>query len=394
MTVRLTTSICIVGSGPAGLLLSQLLANSGIDSIVIDQRSQSHIEGRVRAGVLEPSTVSALAEAGTADRLFREGLRHNGFELGFGDDRHRIDLLGLTGQFVTVYGQTEVTKDLFEKRIYEGGRFYLGAEGVTPDNLTSPQPTVTFWHNNQEVVVSCDYVAGCDGFHGVTRRAIPSSVLKTYERTYPFGWLGMLVDRPPVSPELIYSNHSNGFALCSMRSEVRSRYYLQCDLKDNVSDWSDDQFWEELALRIGSVSAAHLQTGPSIEKGFATMRSFVAEPMRYGNLFLAGDAAHIVPATGAKGLNLAVADVVLLARGLAERYRKKNTDFIDNYSQEALARVWSVERFSWQLTNLMHQFHEHSEFQRKMQRAEFNHLVQSEAASQSLAENYVGLKLG
>jgi len=390
VTVRLTTSVCIIGSGPAGLLLSQLLANSGIDSIVIDRKSQSHIERRVRAGVLEPNTVAALAEAGTADRLLREGLRHDGFELRFGDDRHRIDLLGLTGQFVT---QTEVTKDLFEKRIQQGARFYLGAEDVVLDHLTSLQPTVTFSHNAQEIVVSCDYIAGCDGFHGITRRAIPFSILKTYERSYPFAWIGLLVDRPPMSPELVYTNHSNGFALCSMRSAVRSRYYLQCSLKDNVSDWTDDQFWEELALRIGSESAIHLQSGPSIEKGVAAMRSFVADQMRYGNLFLAGDAAHIVPATGAKGLNLAVADVVLLARGLVERYRHQNTDFIDKYSQESLARVWNVERFSWQLTNLMHRFPGHSEFERQMQRAEFDHLVQSEAASQNLAESYVGLAI-
>jgi p-hydroxybenzoate 3-monooxygenase len=394
LIVRLKTSVCIVGSGPAGLLLSQLLSNSGIDSILIDRRSQSHIEGRIRAGVLEPGTVAALVEAGCADRLQREGLQHDGFELAFGDERHRIDLMGLTGKSVTIYGQTEVTKDLFDKRTSEGAQFYFGVEDVVPAGLKSDESTVSFTHDRQEFVISCDYIAGCDGFHGVTRNAIPSQSLKTYERTYPFGWLGYLVDQPPVSNELIYANHENGFALCSMRSTARSRYYVQCDLTDDIDDWSDDRFWRELNVRIGSASKGNVQIGPPIEKSIAVMRSHVVEPMRYGNLFLAGDAAHIVPATGAKGLNLAVSDVVILARSLTERYRNQNTYFIDNYSKDALTRVWSAELFSWQLTRLMHKFPEHTGFDRKIQRAEFGQLIVSEVASRKLAESYVGLSHG
>lgn len=387
------TSVCIIGAGPAGLLLSQLLANAGVDSIVIDRRDRAYIEGRIRAGVLEQGTVDALIEAGVGDRMQREGLVHTGFELAFDGDRHRIDIAAHTGGSVLVYGQTEVTKDLFDKRMSEGAKFFFNVDDVKPDALKSDQPTVSFLHNGASVTVECDYIAGCDGFHGVSRRAIPASVLRTFERVYPFGWLGVLTERPPVSEELIYANHERGFALCSMRSQTRSRYYLQCDAGDDPTNWSDDRFWEELASRIGADTAADLKTGPSIEKSIAPLRSFVAEPMRYGNLFLAGDAAHIVPPTGAKGLNLAVADVRLLSRALIERYGNGNTDFIDSYSQTVLARVWKVERFSWQLSNLMHQFPDHSPFEKKMQRAEFDYLVQSEAASKTIAENYVGLPL-
>ena len=393
MMIRAATSVCIIGSGPAGLLLSQLLANAGIDNIVIDRKDRAYIEARVRAGILEQGTVAALRQAGVADRLDVEGIAHHGLDLAFEGASHHIDIVGLTGKTVVAYGQTEVTKDLFEKRTDEGGRFYFDAENVELSGLKSDRPTVRFRHAGQDVEISCDYIAGCDGFHGVSRNAIPADVLKTYDRVYPFGWLGILTERPPVSMECVYTNHPRGFSLCSMRSATRSRYYIQCDTNDDVTNWSDDRFWREFSTRIGPDLAAKLQTGPSFEKSIAPLRSFVAEPMRYGNLFLAGDAAHIVPPTGAKGLNLAVADIRILARGLVERYATGNTHHIDTYSQTVLARVWKVERFSWQLSNLMHQFPDHSPFEKKMQRAEFDYLMQSEAASRSIAENYVGLPL-
>jgi p-hydroxybenzoate 3-monooxygenase len=392
-TTTIRTQVCIIGAGPSGLLLAQLLANSGIDTVVLDRKDRAYIEGRVRAGVLEQGTVTALEEAGVADRLHREGLTHDGFELAFDGIRHRIDIAALTGKTVTVYGQTEVTKDLFDKRYAEGQVFYFDVEDVKPTDLKSDQPTVHFTKDGENIVVECDYVAGCDGYHGVSRRAIPADVLKTYERIYPFGWLGILVEKPPVSHELIYANHERGFALASMRSDTRSRYYIQCGVNDDLTNWSDDRFWEEFALRLGPDAAANLQTGPSFEKSIAPLRSFVAEPMRYGNLFLAGDAAHIVPPTGAKGLNLAASDIRILSRALVEHYKNKNDHYMDTYSVTALARVWKGERFSWQLSALMHQFPDHSPFERKMQRAEFDYIMGSEAASRSIAENYVGLPL-
>lgn len=393
MTTTLKTQVCIIGAGPSGLLLSQLLANSGIDTIVLDRKDRTYIEGRIRAGVLEQGTVTALEEAGAADRLHREGLTHDGFELAFDGIRHRIDIAALTGKTVTVYGQTEVTKDLFDKRFSEGQEFYFDVEDVTPTDLKADQPTVHFTKDGETYIVECDYVAGCDGYHGVSRKAIPADVLKTYERIYPFGWLGILVEKPPVSRELIYANHERGFALASMRSDTRSRYYIQCGVNDDLTNWPDHRFWEEFALRLGSDAAANLQTGPSFEKSIAPLRSFVAEPMRYGNLFLAGDAAHIVPPTGAKGLNLAASDIRILSRALFEHYKNGNDHYIDTYSATALARVWKGERFSWQLSTLMHQFPDNSPFERKMQRAEFDYILGSEAASRSIAENYVGLPL-
>ena len=393
MTQTLKTSVCIIGAGPSGLLLSQLLANAGVDTVVIDRKDRAYIEGRIRAGVLEQGTVQALEEAGVADRLHREGLPHEGFDLAFDGDRHRIDIMALTGKSVMVYGQTEVTKDLFDKRFAEGQRFFFDVEDVVPTDLKSDQPSVHFTHQGEAIRIDCDYIAGCDGFHGVSRKAIPADVLRTFERVYPFGWLGIMVEKPPVSHELIYANHANGFALASMRSPTRSRYYLQCDLDDDVSNWSDDRFWEELAVRLGPDTAANLQTGPSFEKSIAPLRSFVAEPMCYGRLFLAGDSAHIVPPTGAKGLNLAVADVRLLARALGAHYRNGDDHHLDSYSETVLKRVWKVERFSWQLSMLMHQFPDNSPFEQRMQRAEFDYLAASEAASKSIAENYVGLPL-
>ncbi len=393
MTKTLRTQVCIIGAGPSGLLLSQLLANAGIDTVVIDRKDRAYIEGRIRAGVLEQGTVAALEEAGVADRLHREGLPHDGFELAFDGDRHRIDIKALTGKTVTVYGQTEVTKDLFEKRHAEGQVFFFDVPDAKPTDLKTDTPRVTFTNAGEQVTVECDYIAGCDGFHGVARRSIPDNVLRTFERVYPFGWLGIMVERPPVSPELIYANHERGFALASMRSETRSRYYVQCDAGDDVDQWSDDRFWHELALRLGPDAAARLETGPSFEKSIAPLRSFVAEPMRFGNLLLAGDAAHIVPPTGAKGLNLAVADIRILARALVAHYRDGNDDHLDSYSDTVLRRVWKVERFSWQLSTLMHQFPGSTPFEKRMQRAEFDQLAGSETASRLIAENYVGLPL-
>jgi len=393
MTIHHATSVCIVGSGPAGLLLSQLLAQAGIDNIVIDRKDRAYIEARVRAGILEQGTVETFAQAGVSDRLEREGIVHHGLDLAFEGTSHHINIKALTGQTVLAYGQTEVTKDLFAKRTDQGGRFFFNVENVVLTALKSDRPVVAFRHAGTDVEITCDYIAGCDGFHGVARQSIPADVLKIYERVYPFGWLGILTERPPVSMECVYTNHPRGFSLCSMRSATRSRYYIQCDTNDNVADWPDERFWKEFAIRIGPDLASNLKTGPSFEKSIAPLRSFVAEPMRYGNLFLAGDAAHIVPPTGAKGLNLAVADIRILARGLEKRYANNNTHFIDTYSQTALARVWKVERFSWYLSNLMHQFPNHSPFEKKMQRAEFDYVMQSEAASRSIAENYVGLPL-
>ena len=386
------TQVCIIGAGPSGLLLSQLLGKAGIDTIVLDRKDRAYIEGRVRAGVLEQGSVEALEDAGVADRLYAEGLPHDGFELAFDGVRHRIDLAGLTGKSVMVYGQTEVTKDLFDARIAEGQPFFFNVDNVVPADLKSDCPCVHFQLDGEDHVIVCDYIAGCEGFHGVSRQSIPADVLKTFERVYPFGWLGILVEKPPVSHELIYANHDDGFALASMRSETRSRYYIQCDADDNVAHWSDDRFWDAFANRLGPEIAERLQVGPSFEKSIAPLRSFVAEPMRYGALFLAGDAAHIVPPTGAKGLNLAVADIRLLSRALIAHYAG-NDHHIDNYSQTVLNRVWKVERFSWQLSSLMHQFPENSPFEKRMQRAEFDYIASSEAASKAIAENYVGLPL-
>ena len=387
------TQVIIVGSGPAGLLLSQLLHNEGISSIIVDRQSRERIEGRVRAGVLEWGSVQALEEAKIGERMRREGLPHDGFDLAFDGEFHRIDVGGLTGKKVMVYGQTELTMDLIAQRLEQGCEIVFSAEDVQPIDVTSNTPKIQYTKDGETIEIEGDYITGCDGFHGVCRQTIPSNVLKTYEKIYPFGWLGVLVEKPPVSDELIYANHQRGFALCSMRSKTRSRYYIQCPLTDKVEDWSDQRFWDELSLRVGSDVAKNLETGDSFEKSIAPLRSFVAEPMRYGNMFLAGDAAHIVPPTGAKGLNLAISDVRVLSRGLIEHYKKSNNDYLERYSDICLKRVWKVERFSWFMSTMLHQFPEFSPFEKRMQRAEFDHIQGSETASRSIAENYVGLPL-
>jgi len=387
------TQVIIVGSGPAGLLLSQLLHNEGISSIIVDRQSRERIEARVRAGVLEWGSVDALEEAGIGERMYREGLPHDGFDLAFDGDHHRIDIGGLTEKKVMVYGQTEVTMDLIARRLKQGCEIIFSANDVTPIDVKSNTPKIQYTKDGETFEIEGEYIAGCDGFHGVCRKTIPNNILKTFEKVYPFGWLGILVEKPPVANELIYANHQRGFALCSMRSKTRSRYYIQCPLTDKVEDWSDQQFWDELSLRIGPDVAKNLQTSDSFEKSIAPLRSFVAEPMRYGNMFLAGDAAHIVPPTGAKGLNLAISDVRVLSRGLIEHYKKSNDDYLERYSDICLKRIWKIERFSWFMSTMLHQFPEFSTFEKRMQRAEFDHIKGSETASRSIAENYVGLAL-
>jgi p-hydroxybenzoate 3-monooxygenase len=386
------TQVAIIGAGPSGLLLGALLHKHGIDHVIIERQTPEYVLGRIRAGVLEQVAVDLLDEAGVSARMHREGLPHDGFSLAFDGGHHRIDLHGLTGKRVMVYGQTEVTRDLMDARREAGLETVYSAEDVRLDGFDGQHPTVRYRAGGVEQVVEADFIAGCDGFHGVSRASVPPSAIQNFEKVYPFGWLGVLADVPPVDDELIYANHPRGFALCSMRSKTRVRYYVQCSLDDHVEDWSDERFFAELRRRLPEADAARLIEGPSIEKSIAPLRSFVAEPMRFGRLFLAGDAAHIVPPTGAKGLNLAASDVGLLSRALAEHYRGSPAG-IDTYSQRALARVWKAERFSWWFTSLMHRFPETGEFGRKMQQAELDYLIQSEAAMRSMAENYVGLSL-
>jgi p-hydroxybenzoate 3-monooxygenase len=386
------TQVAIVGAGPAGLLLGALLHKHGVHNIVVEQRSADYVLGRIRAGVLEQITVDLLAEAGVDARLRAEGLPHDGFEMCFGGQRQRIDLFGLTGKRVTVYGQTEVTHDLMDARSAQGQPTVYEAQDVSVHGFDGSAPCVRYVKDGVAQQIDCDFIAGCDGFHGVCRASVPASALRTFEKVYAFGWLGLLADVPPVAHELIYVNHERGFALCSMRSPTRSRYYVQCALDDHIGRWSDEAFWAELKLRLPPETAKHLVTGPSLEKSIAPLRSFVTEPMRFGRLFLAGDAAHIVPPTGAKGLNLAAGDVALLSRALAEHYRGHD-EGIEQYSQRALARVWKAERFSWWFTGLMHHFPENGEFGAKMQRAELDYLFSSRAAQHVVAENYVGLAL-
>ena len=384
------TQVAIIGAGPSGLLLSQLLHRQGISTIVLEQRTREYVGARIRAGMLEPGTVELLREAGVGDRLDREGLVHGGFELAFADRSHRIDVAALAGKTMTVYGQTEIQRDLCAARDAAGGDIRYEASDVALRDIDTAHPFVTFVHAGQARRIDCDFIVGCDGYHGVSRKAIPAAVLRTFERVYPFGWLGVLADVPPLAHEIVYANHERGFALCSMRSATRSRYYLQCPLTDQVEQWSDDRFWDELARRLPPAHAANLVRGPSIEKSIAPLRSFVAEPMRHGRLFLAGDAAHIVPPTGAKGLNLAASDVRYLVEGMVEFYRAGCTDGIDAYSQRALARVWRATRFSWWLTSLMHKFDDDA-FAHRLQLTELDGLARSTVASQVVAELYAGL---
>jgi len=387
----LRTKVAIIGGGPAGLLLGQLLHTYGIDNVILERKDRDYILARIRAGVLEQGTVNLLQEAGVSARLHREGLVHDGIELAFSGARHRIDLKEATGKAVTVYGQTEVTRDLMDARAEAGLATVYEADHVTPLDFDTDHPRVSYGKNGITHQLDCDFIAGCDGFHGVSRQSVPSAAIETFERIYPFGWLGVLSDTPPVSPELIYANHARGFALCSMRSPRRSRYYVQCSLEDQVEQWPDDRFWDELKRRLDQEAVDNLITGPSIEKSIAPLRSFVAEPMRFGRLFLAGDASHIVPPTGAKGLNLAASDVHYLSLGLREYYQEKSEAGIDAYSAKALSRVWKAVRFSWWMTTMLHRFPDTEGFGARIQLADLNYLISSKAAIASLSENYVGL---
>ncbi|MWB79627.1 4-hydroxybenzoate 3-monooxygenase [Pseudooceanicola sp. 216_PA32_1] len=384
------TQIAIIGGGPSGLLLSQLLHRAGIDTVVIERRSRDYVLSRIRAGVLESGSLDMLRQAGVAERALAEGYPHDGTYLACRNEGFRIDFVKKTGKQVMIYGQTEMTRDLYAARDAMGGAVIEEAEGVTIHDADSEAPYVTWVKDGTEHRLDCDFVAGCDGFHGVSRKTIPDSVLREYERVYPFGWLGILSETPPVSEELIYAQHARGFALCSMRNANLSRYYVQVPLTDTVEQWDDATFWDELKRRIPEDAADSIVTGPSIEKSIAPLRSFVAEPMRWGRLFLVGDAAHIVPPTGAKGLNLAVSDVHYLYEGLVQHYAGDD-EGIDRYSEKALARVWKAERFSWTLTRMTHLFPSLSAFDQRMQEAELDYLKTSDAARYSFAENYVGL---
>ena len=387
------TQVAIIGAGPAGLLLGHLLHRRGVDTLVLERRSAEYVLGRIRAGILEHGTRVLLNEIGLGARMEAEGLPHEGVELCFDAEAHRFDFADLVGREVMVYGQTEVTRDLMDARAALGAPTVYDAEDVEPHGFDTDRPRVTYRKDGATHEVACDFIAGCDGFHGVARHSVPAGAATEFERIYPFGWLGVLVDKPPVAPELIYANHPRGFALCSMRSNTRSRYYIQCPAGTDVQTWSDERFWDELRRRLPPEAAGALQTGPSLEKSIAPLRSFVAEPMRFGRLFLAGDAAHIVPPTGAKGLNLAVSDVAYLADALGEHYAERSDAGLDAYSARALLRVWKAERFSWWMTTVLHRFPDASAFDRRVQRAEFDYLTGSRAAAQAMAENYTGLPM-
>ncbi|PVH28902.1 4-hydroxybenzoate 3-monooxygenase [Pararhodobacter oceanensis] len=386
------TQVCIIGGGPSGLLLSQLLHLKGIDTILLEKHSREYVLGRIRAGVLEHGFTELMREAECGDRMDAEGELHDGFEIVDNGIQHRVDLHKYTGASVMVYGQTEVTRDLYEARDRMQGKVIHNVEDVTLHNLkaTTP-PYVTYRDRSGAQRIDCDFVIGADGFHGPSRKAIPREVLREFEKVYPFGWLGVLSRTKPVNPELIYARNDRGFALCSMRSQVLSRYYIQVPLSDKAEDWSDAAFWAELKARLPQEVAARLEAGPSIEKSIAPLRSFVAEPMRYGNLFLAGDAAHIVPPTGARGLNSAGSDIHYLYHGLINHYLNGDDTGLEEYSAKALARVWKAQRFSWWMTSLLHSFPDTSEYDRHLQSTEMEYLFSSDAAQASLAENYVGL---
>lgn len=393
MAHSLRTQVGIIGAGPAGLVLSHLLHLEGIDSVVVENRSRQYVEERVRAGVLEQGTVDLLTRTGVGDRIKKEGLVHQGIELRFGGGGHRIDFQELTGgKSITIYAQAEVLKDLNNARIADGGKVLFEVADVSVHDITSAQPKIRYEKDGNEFELACDFIAGCDGFHGICRPSIPEGVLTEFVREYPFGWLGILAEAPPSSEELIYSNHERGFALLSMRSPEISRLYLQCSPDEDIAAWGDDRIWQELHLRLAA-NGWKLTEGPILQKGVTGMRSFVVEPMQYGRLFLAGDSAHIVPPTGAKGLNLAVADVQILARALTTFYRAGRQSLLDEYSKTCLRRVWKVQRFSWWMTSMLHRFPDDNPFDRRRQLAELDYVTSSHAASQSLAENYVGLPM-
>jgi p-hydroxybenzoate 3-monooxygenase len=385
------TQVAIIGGGPSGLLLAQLLHRHNIESVVLERKTKDYVLSRIRAGVLEQGLVKLMEEAGCADRLHAEGYEHDGTLLSYGDEMFRIDFTEHTGTPVIVYGQTEVTRDLYAAREKAGGLIEFNVDDVVIHGADSDTPYVTYRVDGEDRRLDCDFIAGCDGFHGVSRQTIPLDVRREYEKVYPFGWLGILSETPPVNHELIYANSPRGFALCSMRNENLSRYYIQCSLSDKPEDWTDEAFWQELKRRIPADQAARLVTGPSIEKSIAPLRSFVTEPMRWGRLFLCGDAAHIVPPTGAKGLNTAASDVHYLYHGLTDYYARGSTEGIDRYSEKALARVWKAERFSWWFSSMMHRYPDQSEFDLKMQVADLEFLRSNKAAQKAMAENYVGL---
>ncbi len=385
------TQVAIIGAGPSGLLLGQLLHQQGIATVILEARTPDYVLGRIRAGVLEQGFADLLRQAGAGARMDREGHVHTGFEICFDGRRERIDLHGLTGgKSVMVYGQTEVTRDLMAAREASGGITIYEAEQVQPHDFYGERPRVTFVKNGETVTLECDYIAGCDGFHGVSRKSVPQDAIKTFERVYPFGWLGVLSHTPPVSDELIYARHARGFALCSMRSPTLSRYYVQCALDEDLDAWSDQRFWDELKSRLPDDVAARLVTGPSIEKSIAPLRSFVAEPMKFGRLFLVGDAAHIVPPTGAKGLNLASSDVHTLYHALRRTYHEGRADLLEKYSEICLRRIWKAERFSWWMTSVLHKFDDDG-FNQRIQQAELAYYTSTEAGRTTIAENYVGL---
>ena len=386
------TQVAIIGAGPSGLLLGQLLHNAGIDNVIIERQTGDYVLGRIRAGVLEQGMVDLLRQAGVSQRMDAEGLVHDGFELALDDRQVHIDLKGLTGgKTVMVYGQTEVTRDLMAAREAVGAQTLYSASNVQPHDMKTEAPYVTFEKDGESWRLDCDYIAGCDGFHGVSRQSIPSDVLKVFERVYPFGWLGILADTPPVNDELVYARHARGFALCSQRSTTRSRYYLQVPVEEKVEDWSDQRFWDELKARLPQVLAERLVTGPSIEKSIAPLRSFVVEPMQFGRMFLVGDAAHIVPPTGAKGLNLAASDVSTLFNILLKVYAEGRTDLLERYSEVCLRRIWKAERFSWWMTSMLHRFPDSDGFSQRIASSELEYFVDSEAGRTTIAENYVGL---
>jgi p-hydroxybenzoate 3-monooxygenase len=388
------TQVGIVGAGPAGLLLSHLLHLQGIESVVIEAHSRKYVEERIRAGVLEQGTVELLIEAGVGERLKREGLVHHGIWLRFGGRSHHLDLTGLTGgKSITVYSQHEVVKDLIAARLAAGGEILFEVEDASVSAFDGPAPRIRFRHRGEDRELACDFIAGCDGFHGVCRPSIPAGLLSIYERVYPFAWLGILADAAPTSEELIYTRHERGFALFSMRSPKITRLYLQCAPDEDIAKWSDARLWGELHTRLEDKGGWKLAEGPVLQKGITGMRSFVVEPMQYGRLFLAGDAAHIVPPTGAKGLNLALADVRVLARAFADFYATGRTQLLDQYSETCLRRIWKVQRFSWWMTSMLHRFDEHDAFQQHMQLAELGYVASSRAAATTLAENYVGLPM-